>query len=343
MGRLLLGMLLGTSACAKHLPPTLTPAEIVPYETTDGWSNDLRHYPGDGSPVLLVHGMGANHYNFDYREEVSLSDYLQDAGWDVWVVELRGDPGSRPPSRKAWRSYDFDDHARYDLPAAVDTILERTEHERLFWVGHSMGGMLLYTALADYPEKVEAGVAICSPSTLQEQKPLHRSARAFAWAVKGNGRIHAEEMAKLASPLGRANPLYGRLGNRKNMSWPVVNGMAREALVDLTRPTAHEVVGWLKAGEVVTHEGEPWIRPSDVPVMVMGASIDHVVPHENVEHACTVFSNCTYRLLGTQGGFSSEMGHVDPVVGKTARSEVYPVVLQFLADHGDTEAAAQAD
>jgi hypothetical protein len=75
----------------------------------------------------------------------------------------------------------------------------------------------------------------------------------------------------------------------------------------------------------------------------MGASIDHVVPHENVEHACTVFSNCTYRLLGTQGGFSSEMGHVDPVVGKTARSEVYPVVLQFLADHGDTEAAAQAD
>jgi len=49
------------AACRKLPPPTLEPAAVIPCRTTDGWELDLRRYPGPGEPVLLVHGMGANH------------------------------------------------------------------------------------------------------------------------------------------------------------------------------------------------------------------------------------------------------------------------------------------
>src|SRR5678809_1070609 len=104
MMRCLLFLLLATG-CAKHLEPSMVPGEVLTYSTADGWSADLRHYPAEGPPVVLVHGMGANHYNWDFREEVSLAFYLQQHGWDVWVPELRGDPGSRAPSKKAARNY----------------------------------------------------------------------------------------------------------------------------------------------------------------------------------------------------------------------------------------------
>ena len=54
-------LVLGLCGCAHALPPTLQPGGIDTATTSDGWQLDLRHYPALGPPVLLVHGMGANH------------------------------------------------------------------------------------------------------------------------------------------------------------------------------------------------------------------------------------------------------------------------------------------
>lgn len=330
-------------ACAAHLPPTMSPEEVVTYETADGWRADVRHYPGEGPPVLLVHGMGANHYNWDYREEVSLAHHLQERGWDVWIPELRGDPGSRAPSRRARRSISFDGYARHDVPAAVDAVLAVTGEEQLYWVGHSMGGMLLYTTLSQRPEKVAAGVAVCSPVEFEALLGIHRKLARLGWAFRGRGRIEADGPARLATGiLGRANPLYRRLANPDNLEWPVVNGLARHALVDLPRRVAWQASDWLRSGELRTVEGEPWIASADVPLLVLGGAVDRVVPAPNVAAACEVFPDCTYRLLGTEGGFTTDYGHVDPVVGRTARSEVYPVITTFLEAHRHGEAHTAA-
>jgi len=331
----MLAALVLLGGCAKWVPPTLQPDNVVPYTTEDGWEIDLRHYPGEGPPVLLVHGMGANHYNWDYREEVSLAYYLQQEGWDVWVPELRGDPGSRPPSKRAPKQFTFDDHALQDIPAALDVVQAITGEEQIYWVGHSMGGMLLYTALSRYPERIRAGVAVCSPTEFESLTGLHRKLRGLGWAMKGRGRIKSRFFASLGAPLGRANPLYGRLANRDNLEWPVANGMSRYALVDLPKPVVHQVTTWLKSGELLTVEGEPWLVPADVPILVMGGSVDRVVPEPNVAAACDLFPNCTYRQLGVEGGFSVDYGHIDPVMGRTARTEVYPVIEAFLSEHVD--------
>ena len=88
-------------ACVKPVPPSMVPAGVEMARTEDGWSLPVRHYAASGPPVVLVHGMGVTHHNFDYRPDVSLAHSLQQAGFDVWVPALRGDPGTVAPSLEA--------------------------------------------------------------------------------------------------------------------------------------------------------------------------------------------------------------------------------------------------
>jgi polyhydroxyalkanoate synthase len=323
------------AACVHPLPPDLTPGGIEHYRTDDGFENALRHYPGEGPPVLLVHGMGANHYNFDYREGISLASWLQARGWDVWVPELRGDPGSVPPTAAAGRNFSFDDIALHDIPAAVDAVLARTGADKLGWVGHSMGGMLLYTALTLEPERIFAGVAIASPATMETQTNLYPLASHLAFAAGGRGAFPAVAMGRMTAPLGLANPLYASIANVDNLDGATIKGLARNGLVNLPRAMMRQALGWVRDGSLTHPDGTAWLGATspDVPLLVMGASHDHIVAAKDAAAACRYFPACSYVELGIAGGFSVDYGHVDPVVGTTAAAEVYPLVGAFLDAH----------
>lgn len=323
----LLAVLL-SSGCPKPLPPTMVPTTTTAVRTSDGWVNHLRHYAGEGEPVLLVHGMGANHYNFDYRHEVSLAHALQERGWDVWITDLRGDWLTVPPSPEVRWEITFDDYARYDIPAAVDAVLSATGAQQVHWVGHSMGGMLLYAWLAQRPETIASGVTICSPSTFEAyEEPW--TVRTFRFATQGRGRIPARSLAQLTRPLGRSNPMYGRIANRDNLDWGITKGMARHALSDLPKPVARQALTWLESGALIDTEGRDWVQPADVPLLVLGAQGDRVVAEADVRATCERFPDCTYQLLSRSEGMANDPGHIDPVVG-TIVDEVYPAVLSFL-------------
>lgn len=321
------------AGCIRPAPPNMAPAEIPTVRTADGWLLPLRRYPADGPPVLLVHGMGANHYNWDYRPEVSLAHALQQAGFDVWVPELRGDPGAIPPAPDAAKDFAFSDHARQDLPVIVDAVLATTGADRLSWVGHSMGGMLLYTALGAYPEKIQSGVAICSPIQFSRGLPSHRTFEGMGWAMEGRGKVPARALAGMTRPLGRSNPMYARVANKDNLDWAVTKGLAAHALVDLPKPLLREGIHWLQTGRLEDLAGQPYVAPADVPMLVMGAPADRIVAEPDVAAACQVYADCTYVELSTDHGFSVDYGHVDPVLGRSAATEVYPRIVSFLAQH----------
>ncbi len=327
--RWLVPALVSFVACVKPLPPTMTPDGRQVYETDDGWSNELRHYTGPGDPVILIHGMAANHFNFDYRPEVSLAAHLQDQGFDVWVPELRGDPGATPPSRLAGRNFDFDDFARLDIPAAVEAVRGATGARKVHMVGHSMGGMLIYAALSqDLP--IASGVAISSPARFQDQAALKKLIRMTPLFTQTLGRTRSRLGVALTRPLRLNGPAVKRLGNPDNLDWPTVKGMGQHAVVDLPRDVARQVIVWLRTGELVSTEGEPWLTPSRVPMLVLVGTQDFVAPATDVAHACSVLRRCTYQELGRQSGFSVDYGHIDVVVGQTAAQEVFPLVSDFL-------------
>ncbi len=312
----------------------MVPTGFIEWKSTDGWTGTVRHFPGPGEPVLLVHGMGANHFNWDYRREVSLAASLQDEGWDVWIPDLRGDPGTRAPARRDAREFDFDHHATQDLPAIVDAVLEATSAEQLSWVGHSMGGMLLYTALAQYPEKIAAGVAIASPVRFDDVRGLPALLQVTRPVLAGPGMVPLEGVAAASAVLGRATPFMGRLSYRDNVKPGVLAGLRRSALQNIPRAMAHQALGWLRSGELTTREGEAWLRDPEppVPLLVLAADADRIAPLEGVLAACEVLSPCEARTLGLESGMSTPQGHIDPVLGRHARTEVYPDVSRWLRE-----------
>ncbi len=329
-----LGLLAG---CVHRLPPAMAPAEVVPVRTDDGWTLALRHYPGPGAPVLLVHGMSASHHNFDFRPEVSLADDLRLRGFDVWVAVLRGDPGSRPPDPARRWAFDFDDHVDHDVPALVDAVLARSGRARLGFVGHSMGGILLYAAMGRQPERIAAGVAISAPATLAEQRAVHRLVRASP--VIGRGRIRNRAAVRATAWLGRASPVARLLAEPADMDPAMIRGLAHFAVTDLAKGVQRQVRRWLAAGAILDREGRPLLRPSEVPLLVLTGAGDKIVPSADAEAACALFPDCTALRLGRATGYSADFGHIDIVLGTRSRAEVYPLVGDFLARHLDAGGA----
>src|SRR5579883_2808099 len=139
------------------------PDEIHFARTSDGWRIAVFRYrpsgPADGAkngqspteqapgdPLLLVPGIGANHYNFDLTDDTALARYLAASGHDVWVVELRGRGLSTRPRLFSGLHYDwsFDEYAERDLPAAAALVTRVTGRARLHLIGFSTGALAAY-------------------------------------------------------------------------------------------------------------------------------------------------------------------------------------------------------
>ncbi|XP_045424043.1 lipase member K isoform X2 [Lemur catta] len=80
-----------------------------------------------------------------------------DTGYDVWLGNSRGNTWSRkhltlsPTSPEYW-AFSLDEMAKYDLPATINFILEKTGQEQLYYVGHSQGTTIAFIAFSTNPE-----------------------------------------------------------------------------------------------------------------------------------------------------------------------------------------------
>lgn len=155
------------------------------FTTADGVTLRLKRYANpEGTPVLFCHGFQGNGFEFDLpREGKNVAVYLARRGYDVWISSFRG-CGREPYNCDCldWQ-HSIDDLAIYDAPALVDGII-RVTGKRLFWVGHSMGGMVLYMYLqgvrfagdglvtsapelvAEHNDGILGGVTIASPPAM---------------------------------------------------------------------------------------------------------------------------------------------------------------------------------
>lgn len=172
------------------------------YEVTtdDGWTlvvtrfipiPQMWHQPLLNQPILCVHGFSQNRFSWTTGEFVKNMAYF---GADIHILELRGHGrSSRDLQREKAREqgvplpstidYDwsFDHYFLYDVPAAIEKVLEVSGHEKIFYCGHSMGGMIGY-GLAATRSDIAGMVTIGSPADLGYESGLLRIASAAAIA-----------------------------------------------------------------------------------------------------------------------------------------------------------------
>ncbi len=152
-----------------------------------------------GTPVLLVHGFAQNRLSFELGP---LPGCLIKLGARVFIGELRGHGLSRTsmfdPARQDWS---LETHLQYDLPALVKHVLQETSQSKLHYMGHSMGGILGYAALASNPAFASM-TGLAAPIWLGAGRPVVRLAAGVVAPTLLVGRpakVHMDKVLGLLS------------------------------------------------------------------------------------------------------------------------------------------------
>ncbi|XP_028032322.1 lipase 3-like [Bombyx mandarina] len=120
--------------------------------------------------VILQHGLFASSADWVLNGPgKSLAFVLADAGYDVWMPNIRGNRYSREhttlksSSTQYW-NFSWHEVAQHDIPAIIDYIRERKGSDtKIAYMGHSMGSTMLFAMLALRPEYnavLRAGLAL---------------------------------------------------------------------------------------------------------------------------------------------------------------------------------------
>ncbi len=315
--------------------------------TQDGWKIAIHHYRPqtcNGSvPVILCHGLSSNRFIFDMEGAPSLACYLRDHGHDVWVPELRGSGMSDAPgllSSVCPHSWGYGHHLDYDVPAIIDFVTKKTGSKKVTWVGHSMGGMLIYSHLAENPDsRISSVVTLGSPVDFSKNSThIFKTLIKFRFALRLFPINPLPFVGRLLVPLITKSPnfVHGMYW-RPNID-PRVARCAGTIGAQLISPSMlwMDLAGFLEKAQFKSSDGIPVFKKMEsleVPVYVIAASRDEVAPLEWVVPAvCANSESGTRQLLvaGRENGFEQDYGHVDMLLGLKAQAEIYPTIHSWL-------------
>lgn len=304
----------------------------------------VRKRRADGAPtkgaVVLIHGFAQNRYTW-HTSERSMSAYLADEGWDVFVAELRGHGRSRRFTHLRPRM--LDDHVREDFPAFVREATTLSGHDRVFLVGHSMGGLLSYAAAATVlREKVKGIVTVGSPYRFgagnvamvglgKAVALLHYTGLLDKAPMLPTG--HAGRLLRAVRPL-HDNRLYPpqvrgwKPGSIETSALSEFLGRSFEAVnvrvtTDLMYGGERSTVG-AQTGQL--DYSAAW-RALDLPTLIVAGSEDALAPPRAVRRAFddSNAQDKTYRVF--------PLGHIDLILGVSAPSTTWPLIRDWLERH----------
>ncbi len=308
-------------------------AERLSATAADGVELAIHRIRGSGPPVMLLHGLGANRFSFLLSRR-SLAAHLAELGFDCYVPELRGAGES---GTRHWR-YDLDDYLRWDLPALLARIREVSGHDRIHWIGHSMGGVLLIC----HGVRHHAGAhglarGVCVGSALDYRGSAFEPMLALRPLLEKLTHVPFGGFSHLLSPLA------GRLENdleRFNF-WPSniepelvravhANGFGRIP-VALLRSLSRA----LEPDGLTSRDGDLRYTPSagrfPVPLLLLAGSKDAQCSIAAVEQtAAAVGPLAQVERFGREFGHHDEYGHFDLLLGKRAPVEVWPRIDAWL-------------
>ncbi|MCX7633084.1 MAG: alpha/beta fold hydrolase [Turneriella sp.] len=316
--------------------------------TADDWTLIIEHFPSLNNtlkrkyPVLICPGLGANREYFKLKDEDSLVRQLQRAGYDVWLMDLRGRREADETGYwfgKHTYSYNVDDYIRHDLDAALQYVLSKTGAEKVNYIGHSMGGIIMYARLGTLAEKRVANfVAIASPLSL-----LPFNEWTFKLYRMRGGMVLLPVLplrpgAYLASfvPESVYAPFANAFYHPENTEAKVKTQLLRNVVNNISKNEIRQFIHMAENAGLHSADGTTNYRDAlknvTIPVYLLAARRDELADPATVRDAFERLGSKdkTFEIFSRGEGYSEDYGHTDIIFGKKAHQEVHPRIIAWL-------------
>lgn len=371
LGVLLLGLGLLLAGCAPQAQKKGITEKYYYTTTEDGITLAFKRYQpatlsSEKNPVILCHGLSYNLLFWDLDKSVSLPRYLAERGYDVWSLSLRGSAPSTQPLNSGLRKlghfnldpssfqmltgqvqalkmmdWSVDDHIRLDVPAAINFVNSQTECPRVHWIGHSMGGMVMFAYLqeAKAANNVKSFVALATPMTV-----FHPLNDPFRFLVDTETALGIGTRVLGTSTPATVGVILGDIGsptdklffNSRNIDPQVLRELFRLVQEDMSPGQFKQLIGMVRTERFTSLDGSvdytAGLAQVKIPVYFIAGTVDNMATIGAVQYAYRAVGSREkkFKLFGVVNGQQNDYGHDDLVIGRQSQKEVYPTILEWL-------------
>ena len=338
--------------------PDLRPCTDGYVYTSDGWRLGVRHYrpahPEPGKlPVILCHGLGLN-ATFWTITDNHLPAQLTERGYEVYVFDIRasGENGrigrydainrvlrQTPFRERGESSWTVDDVVRFDVPAVLDYVHRETGQSRVNWVGHSLGGMLIFPFLEQtaQPGRIANFVGMGS-TIIQAGAPRYDM-------LMANAGIRALVNMASAGRMGRPLTYYRPPGmasidrfyySAENVDLRTISRFYGYTLEDPGSGALRQFAPYLRYGHLLSADGRidysNRLGEVRVPTLMIAGAADLIsdVPSTRMTFDALGSADKTLYVFAKANGHVADYAHCDLAWSRHAPKEIFPVLIDWL-------------
>jgi pimeloyl-ACP methyl ester carboxylesterase len=233
----------------------------------------------------------------------------------------------------------MDDQAFYDVPAILDYVCQATGEDRVNWVGHSLGGMLMFAFLEYSPhaDRVATFVGMGSAAVLSDAPDIeklrcNRGLRMLLRAVS-TGRMARPMVLARPPGLERVDSFYYTAAN---VDRATISRFYGYTLEDPGPGALKQLDPFLKYGHLLSADGKKdyynGLGAIRTPTLFVAAEGDVLTNKRSVEQTYERLGSPdkTLQGCGKKDGHYADYGHCDLVWSRHAPIEVFPPIVGWL-------------
>jgi len=238
-------------------------------------------------------------------------------------------------------NWTVDDYVEYDVPAILAKVREQTGAPAVHWVGHSLGGIIIYAYVARH-----GGDGLVTITTLGSPLTIPQPPNNFLSAFRDNKNllkvvfllVNASvpvSLRVLDQRAGMAAAMY----NPRNVDRSVLRRFYTRCVEDIPTAVLDQVVKMVETGELRSHDGQTnyaqLLDKIRVPCFTAGGLVDLIAPPESIRYVYNHIASedKAFHIFAVVNNDAIDYGHMDLAFGRYASRDVYPAVEEWLARH----------